>query len=354
MKNKEIFVQESPSSCGACSIASIVSHYGGYVPLEIIMEDTFTDKNGTNALNIKRTLEKYGFECVGLKLNLSELKTCQFPLIAHISKDGYEHFLVIYGISEDKVETMDPAVGKKTYTLKEFASITTKTFISAVPRGTIPKYASSKSLLGILDPFMRKSTKSTRLILLASLVILFLSLIVSFHLKIFDKSDNLVASLFILIVIEIIVAFIEYLRTFILTGLIKNVDNESIHEFERHIFHLPIKNIKNKRVGEIIKKIEDMTFVKDLFIKFTIETPLDILTVFVIGLLMSILSLKMTLIYSLIIVVYLSLTIAGNKHIFKREKRVQQKRENYMGTLVEYLDGLESIKNLNGEAKFLK
>ena len=62
MKSREIIVDSDYNTCGACSIYSIICHYGGYIPLNTIISDTMTDKNGTNAYFIVRALKKYGFE----------------------------------------------------------------------------------------------------------------------------------------------------------------------------------------------------------------------------------------------------------------------------------------------------
>ena len=55
--NRYVIRQEEEKDCGASCLASIVKYYNGYVPLEIIRNDTLTDNNGTN-FDIEYTFKK--------------------------------------------------------------------------------------------------------------------------------------------------------------------------------------------------------------------------------------------------------------------------------------------------------
>ena len=100
-----IFIQKEFSSCGACSVESVVSFYGGYVPHETVLEDTLTNRYGTNALNLIRALKKYGFDSYGVKKNLVDLSNQNLPVIAHVVEEkGICHFVVVYEISNNKIK----------------------------------------------------------------------------------------------------------------------------------------------------------------------------------------------------------------------------------------------------------
>ena len=113
MKSREIIVDSDYNTCGACSIYSIICHYGGYIPLNTIISDTMTDKNGTNAYFIVRTLKKYGFDSYGLNTKISNISQNLLPVIGHVNINGYNHFVVIYKITEKNIIIMDPSIGKK-------------------------------------------------------------------------------------------------------------------------------------------------------------------------------------------------------------------------------------------------
>ena len=71
---KWIVRQQDIQDCGACTILSIIKYYGGYVPLETLRVDTFTDKTGTSAYNIIETIKNYGYESNGYKVKTEKLE----------------------------------------------------------------------------------------------------------------------------------------------------------------------------------------------------------------------------------------------------------------------------------------
>ena len=69
----KVVKQRDLKDCGVCSLQSIILHYKGYVPLEKIRLDTYTTKNGTNALHLVNAAKKYGFDSYGTKLLAKDL-----------------------------------------------------------------------------------------------------------------------------------------------------------------------------------------------------------------------------------------------------------------------------------------
>lgn len=352
MKKKEIYIQDEVSSCGACSIASIVSHYGGYVPLETILEDTDTDKNGTNAYMIIEALRKYGFDSEGYRISLEDLTKLTTPFIAHVVKKGYEHFLVIYSIENGKIITMDPEFGKETYSQKEFMSIYDGVAIDAIPKGEIPLYKKESKLYKILLTLFKDHKKSIAGIYFLSIAILFINIILSFHLKLMSLMDPVKLTVFFLIM-KMLGGILSLSKTSISLKLVKVIDDETLSKFIAHIFHLPLVYLKNKRVGEMMKRLENMSFIKDLFVKVTVINILDILTILVCSICMFILSRKLASIYLVIIIIYLIISLSYSQKIYKMEKKSLRLSDDFSGNVVEYLDGISSIKNLNGEEEFL-
>lgn len=355
MKNKDIFIQDDISSCGAKCIQSIVSFYDGYVPLELVLEDTNTTTSGTSALNLVEALKKYGFDAYGLKISLDKIDKNKLPIIGHILKNGYEHFLVIYEIKENTILTMDPEYGKKIYSVEEFRKIFTKNTIVVTSRGEIPKFKKSKSLIKTFFPLIKEKKISIVIIAFSCILILLLNLITSFQLKLLNlKIASPILITCVLILCRIFANSMTLFKENVLEKVIKYIDDESLKNFTSHIFKLPIKYLHNKRVGEIVKKIEDMTFIKDLLIRLFIINSLDLLTIVILYPILLILSTKLTFIYSTILIVYTFITIFTQNILYKNEKKCLKTYNDYSGTLVEYLDGLESIKNLNATNFFLK
>jgi len=145
----EIVKQRDLKDCGACSLQSIILNYKGFVPLEKIRLDTYTDKDGTNALHLINAGKKYGFDSYGIKLTTKELlnKNIILPAIAHLTlKSGVNHFVVIYKITKHKLTIMDPAKGKVIMRKDDFLDVWTNVILFFHPREKILKYSKDKSL----------------------------------------------------------------------------------------------------------------------------------------------------------------------------------------------------------------
>lgn len=353
MRQKDIFIQDNASSCGACSVASIISFYNGYVPLEVILEDTHTDITGTNAYNLVEALKKYGFNSYGIKADIEKIRKSVLPAIAHVIEEGCEHFLVIYKVEGNRVLTMDPAKGKVTFTIDEFQNIYTGTLLLAIKERALPEYTSSKSIFKLISPLIKKKKILISIILLLYGLVFSIELLLSFHLKLMGEgiNPNILVSIFLFLVV--LSKFIEYSKTITLERVKNSIDITSLRDFTSHIFHLPRRVLSSRPVGEIMHKIEDMTFIKDLFIKIALIVPLNIITIATTIIIMYIISPKITLIYLIIITLYFIVSLLTRKVFYKEEQKAIKLDNDYTGALVEYLTGIESIKNLNKEEVFL-
>lgn len=353
MKKEEIYIQDEISSCGAVSIQSILTHYGGYVSLETILEDTNTDKSGTSAFALVRALKKYGFEAYGIKTSLDKLDVKKLPVIAHVNKNGYEHFLVIYDINSKFILTMDPEVGKKKYSRNEFLNIFDQYIITATPNGEIPKYKKSSSLIKFFIPFIKKIKKEIMFVIIMSVIVILLNLILSFHLKTLELNFDPYKTTFIFIIIRIFNNILTVIKERKFVFILKYMDENTTLSFIRHIFKLPLRYLNNKRVGEIVKKLENMSFIKDLFMRICILNSLDVITILVAIVLLFYISYKLTLVNIVVVIIYILITVFTRSKIYKNEVKDLDNYNNYSGTLVEFISGIESIKNLNEEDKYI-
>lgn len=348
MKKKVIYVQEDTCSCGSVCIQSVVSYYGGYIPLETVLDDTSTGPEGTNAYEIVEALKKYGFAAYGERVSLDNLAEEHLPVIAHVVKNGLEHFLVIYEIGETFVTTMDPEIGEKKYPREVFEQIFDEAVIHLYKEGDIPQFAPSSSFGRLLRSIISKNGKYFAIIFALCLTLILLNLLSSFHFKLMSMSEPVKLTV-IFAVLQVIVFIISTIKNKVTEMLSKKIDSELTKDIIEHIFGLPIKFLQRKRTGEIIGKIDGFSFIKDLALQLVIANSLDVVLILVsIGISLCI-SAKLTSIYSVFIIGLVVYAVIINKKIYKRSKDNIRLHRTYTGLLVEYTGGLESIKNLSRE-----
>ena len=142
--NTPLVMQLEALECGAASLTMVMAYYGKWVPLEQVRVDCGVSRNGSNAKNITRAAQKYGFKTKGFALSTKKLRACgKFPGIIHW---GGGHFVVINGFKGNKAIINDPAKGVVKMDLKTFDSIFTGIYLEIVPDETFEPGGKRKSM----------------------------------------------------------------------------------------------------------------------------------------------------------------------------------------------------------------
>ena len=119
IKFGEVVKQQYDFSCGSAALASLLSHhYGMDVSEEDVFEDMFRfgdkekiEKFGFSMLDMKRFLSRRGLSSEGFRMTREDITNLGLPAIALVNYDGYNHFVVVKGISDNKVLIGDPSLG---------------------------------------------------------------------------------------------------------------------------------------------------------------------------------------------------------------------------------------------------
>ena len=99
------------------SLGIILAYYGRHVPLEELRVECRVSRDGSNALYVKKTAEKYGLSGKGYQMTADELRGLRPPFLVFWELN---HFLVVEGIGRDRVYLNDPASGRRSVSLEEF------------------------------------------------------------------------------------------------------------------------------------------------------------------------------------------------------------------------------------------
>ncbi len=353
MKRSNVFIQSETYSCGACCIESIVSYYGGYVPHETVLKDTLTNTNGTNAYNIIRALKKYGFASYGFKTELASISALHLPLIAHVIDNGYEHFIVIYKIDKSQVFTMNPRVGYKVYKKIEFEKLFDNIIITAKPIVKVVKYNREFTPKKLYSQLVKNNYHYFFTLFILNCIFIFLSLIGSLYLKAIQKTNHI----YYFMIMFIILIFLKY-ATFIAKDLIKrkvsmSMDKVSNASLIKKIYSIDPRYIINKRSGELLKKVVDLSVCKDILVSLLTDTVMDVLLLVISTIMLLTISTLLALIAISSIFVISLLFFLFNREIYYRELDYNDNRTLYQGDFTEYTSSIESIKNLHKENYFI-
>ena len=133
IRQDKVVVQQWDLSCGAAALATILNfqHSDPVSEREIAIgmmgrqeyldnPEIVTYRQGFSLLDLKRFVDRRGYNGVGLgQLSLDDL-TEHAPIIVPISVHGYQHFVVFRGMLDDRVLLADPAFGNRTMSRSRF------------------------------------------------------------------------------------------------------------------------------------------------------------------------------------------------------------------------------------------
>jgi predicted double-glycine peptidase len=133
MRRQNIVLQQWELSCAAAALATILRYQHGVPVTErsvalglIDREEYLANPNlvrlrqGFSLLDLKRFVDRLGFEGIGLgQLAFSDLLE-RAPIIVPVDLRGYPHFVVFRGATSNRVLLADPAFGNITMSIEKF------------------------------------------------------------------------------------------------------------------------------------------------------------------------------------------------------------------------------------------
>lgn len=123
--------QQYDFSCGSAAVATLLTyHYDRPTTEAEVIEAMFevgdqdkVSRVGFSFLDVKKYLASIGLSADGFKVPLDQVAATGVPAITLIEIEGYRHFVVIKGVTEDSVLVGDPALGLKEFDRDEFEKL---------------------------------------------------------------------------------------------------------------------------------------------------------------------------------------------------------------------------------------
>ncbi len=123
--------QQYDFSCGSAALSTLLTyHYGFVVDEQVVFEEMYAHgeqekirREGFSLLDMKRYLGAHGFEADGFEAPLDKLASAEVPAIVLINDSGYNHFVVIKGIKDQRILLGDPSGGIRAMTRSAFERI---------------------------------------------------------------------------------------------------------------------------------------------------------------------------------------------------------------------------------------
>ena len=103
-------MQMAATDCGAACLRIVLSHYGCWQSLEQLREDCHVGRDGSNLEDVALAARKYGMTATGHSSDIQRLSKLPLPMILFW---GFNHFVVLERIRDDRFYLNDPAQGHR-------------------------------------------------------------------------------------------------------------------------------------------------------------------------------------------------------------------------------------------------
>ncbi len=346
--------QENLKDCGAASLSMIIKYYKGYIPLEKISEMLKTTKNGTTAYHIIEALKQIGFEAKGFRVK--QLENTRVPFIANVQINSYNHFLVVYEVTERYVLVADPACGIKKQDRQEFLKIWTNIKIVMHPVKQIPRY--EKVSLKVLKNIIKPHKKIILKLFVLSCVITLSTIFSSFFFQ--SLLENLKTNKYKEIFLCFIFAFsyfisiiFDYIRGKMALFLSFKIEASITLDSVKKIILLPYNYYHNHTSGEILSKVDDLKIVKEMVSKVLLTVLIDFPLSLITGIILFLLNKTLFLIVQVIVIFYVIIILVYNKPLKRCLDASLESKILLASKLEESIRGFETIKGLNIEDKMI-
>ncbi|MCY8454116.1 peptide cleavage/export ABC transporter [Bacillus spizizenii] len=359
-KKYQCVKQLDEKDCGAACIATILRHYGSRMSLSKIRDIAGTNQEGTSALGIVRAAEKLGFSAKGVRGDHTVLdQPFGLPAIAHVILDGnLMHYVVIHKIKKNEIIIADPGRGLVRYTKEDFLNIWTGVLLLMLPAENYKEYNERST---VKQDIFRLIIHQKSLIvhtILTSLIITILGITGAFYFQyiIDDILPNNSGGTLHIVSIGMLIMFLfkvilTAFRQYLMIILGQKLSISIMLGYFKHVVKLPMKFFNTRKIGEIISRFNDATKVIDAIASISISVFLDTFMLLLAGVFLFLQNTTLFFVVLAIVPVYIFVVLSFVKPYHKINGEEMENNAQLTSTIVDYLEGMETIKAHNAEYK---
>jgi NHLM bacteriocin system ABC transporter peptidase/ATP-binding protein len=343
--------------CGAAALAIVLSYFGRWVPLEELRHECGVSRDGSKASNVIKAARKYGLEAKGFKYeNVEKLYELNYPAILFWNLN---HFVVLEGFDRQKVYLSDPAQGPREITLQELDTSYSGIVLTFKPTPEFKKGGTAPEMVPALRRRLVGSETALLFTVLCGLFLVVPGLIVPTFTRIFideylvGGQGWMIRPLLIAMACTIAIqAGLTWLREYYLLRLETKLALGTSSSFFQHIIRLPAAYFGQRFAGEIGSRVAINDQVARIVSGKLATTAIDmVMTVFYAGLMMFY-SVSLTLaVFAIAALNIAAIKLSGRARI-DASRRLMQDRGKLMGTTMNGLRMIETLKATGSEAEF--
>ncbi len=349
-------MQVVAAECGAASLASILSYYRAYRPLEEVREAVGVDRDGSNALRIARAARHFGLDADGVKFEIDGLDELTLPAIIHF---GLNHFVVLEGWNKHGYRIMDPATGRRLVSAEEFDAEFSGIVVQLEPSANFQATGKAPSSLSLVRSWLRGSGSAIWLtvfvgVLLAVPMVAIPGIAAGYVDSVLaeGRRDWMPWILFGAIVALILENGLMFLQQLILARIEQRLSLERTAAFLQQIFRLPTTFFAQRYPGDIVERVQSNDGVAALLASKFAPAIVQVLTLLAFLAAITWINLLMGVIALVAVLVTLGMLFGVARARVDQAQSLQQQEGMKQGAIIAGLLTLESLKAAGRENDF--
>lgn len=272
--------QSETSECGLACLTMIANYLGKKIGVAELRESYKISSLGASVKDIAAAAQRIGLRCRPLKLELSDLKKLELPVVLHWDLD---HFVVLKKITASSAVIHDPAVGVRSYSLSEMGMHFTGIAVEVRKTGEFnsataqPKFTLAQLFepgVGFYKVIVQVFIMSVLIQMLSILTPLYLQLVIDQGLSLRDGD-----LIFLLAMLFLLVAFaktaIAYFRSVILLQFSSQFGFQLAESTFNHLIRLPLKFFEKREMGDIVSRFSSLESIKQIVTQEMITIVVD-------------------------------------------------------------------------------
>ncbi len=276
-----VMLQLGAVECGAACLAMILCYYGHKTTIANVRERCQVGRDGLSALDLVQAARSYGLRVRAVSLQEDDLSHITCPAIVHWE---FNHFLIVERVSAAWVEVVDPALGRRRLTMKEFFDGFTGIVLMLEPGVQFDRTTSTHrvSLASYACTYLKLAPLSLLQILGASLLLQVFGLAVPLLTAVVinqvipSQSQEtlllLAVGLLVLIIAQVVMTL---LRSVVLLALQTRMDTHMMLGFFERLTSLPLRFFQQRSSGDLLARLSSNIVIRDTVSNQLISTLLD-------------------------------------------------------------------------------
>ena len=251
-----VIMQLEALECGAASLAMIMAYYGKWVPLEQVRADCGVSRDGSNAKNIFKAAESYGFDVKAFRRSPETIKeNGQFPCIIHWN---FNHFVVLNGFKGKYAYINDPARGFVKVSAEEFDRSFTGVTLNISPGESFAQSGKRKSTLAFAKKRLIGAGAAVAFVMLTTVISSVFGIINPIMSKIFmdrlltgQNSEWLtpfIGVMCAMAAVQLIVAWVQSIYSLKINGKMSVIGSSA---YMWKVLHMPMEFFSQRMAGDI-------------------------------------------------------------------------------------------------------